>query len=168
MRPIASALGATLVLALVAVLVAPGRSVLVLQVAVLVLALCAGWAGLVVVREQFPATAPSPFEGAATPGRLPARPVELDRIELELRLSRASGSTADRSLVPRLRAVASARLTRLGLDLAAPPDRAACEARCGAVLWALVRPDRPVSYDLTMPGVAPGAVAEAIDALEAL
>jgi len=109
-----------------------------------------------------------PFEAALHRPNPPApKPAQLLRMERELGLGISSAGHASHRLLPRLRAVAAARLgSRHGIELDRRPD--AARAVLGDDVWELLRPDRPEPEDRHGPGVARSRVVAVIERLEAL
>jgi hypothetical protein len=92
---------------------------------------------------------------------------QLVRLERELALGVASAGHASRRLLPRLRAVAIARLfSGYGIELERRPD--AARALLGDDAWELLRPDRPKPENPREPGVPRRRVVAVIERLEAL
>jgi hypothetical protein len=108
------------------------------------------------------------FEAALhRPQRPATKPAQLLRMERELVLGISSAGQAAHRLLPRLRAVAAARLvSRYGIDLDRRPD--AARAVLGDDVWEILRPDRPLPEDRHAPGVPRGRVVAVIERLEAL
>jgi len=110
----------------------------------------------------------SAFDAALlTHGAAHSRPEELDRLRRLLVLASASGAHAHSRLRPLLRVIAADRLAwRHGLRLDGQPE--AARRLLGEAAWELVRPDAPPVDDRYARGPSPGAIDEAIRALEAL
>jgi len=108
------------------------------------------------------------FEAALQRRERPATaPAQLLRMERELGLGMSGAGHAWHHLLPRLRAVAAARLgSRHGIELDRQPD--AARALLGDDVWELLRPDRPEPEDQHAPGVARNRVVAVIARLEAL
>ena len=167
MRRVASAVSMSLLASTLAIMGVPDRIVLIVRIELLVLVAFFVLGTTLALRVSFPAEVTNPFRRKIPPTR-PVLPLDLDRVQTDLRLASVSATSIDRLLVPRLRAIATARLRRRGLDPAVPHHRDACAAACGPVLWELIRPDRVVSYDATAPGIALETVDLVLANLEAL
>lgn len=97
----------------------------------------------------------------------PAPPAELVRMERELELGIANAASAQRRLLPLLRAAAAARLaSRHGVELERRPE--AARELLGEDAWELLRPDRPEPLDRFDPGVPREQVVAAIERVESL
>jgi hypothetical protein len=124
----------------------------------------------VIVRDRRDGTSrqASRFEGALRrPKRPRTEPAQLLRMDRELGLGVSSAWHAENRLLPRLRAVAAARLvSRHGIELDRRPD--AARALLGDDIWELLRPNRPVPEDQNGPGVAHDRVVAVIERLETL
>ena len=110
----------------------------------------------------------SRFEAALhRPKRPAAEPAQLLRMERELALGVSGAGAAWLRLLPRLRAIAAARLgSQHGIELDRRPD--AARAALGDDAWELLRPDLPKPDDWHAPGVARSRVVAVIELLEAL
>jgi hypothetical protein len=94
-------------------------------------------------------------------------PSVLPRVEREFRLALAFADYAHRTLIPRLRAAAAARLSmRHGIELERQPDLA--RELLGEETWDLVRPDRPPPADGLGPGPREDEIAAVMTRLESL
>ncbi|MEP6659580.1 MAG: hypothetical protein ABJD24_06655 [Acidimicrobiales bacterium] len=159
----------SLLAAAIAFVVTPdhGRVIARIELLVLGATLAAYFVGR--LRRSVPLPPRSAFDRAPRARDLSLTPLELQRAELEVRLVVASATSIDRLLVPRLRAMASARLELgHGLDLRDPAHAGAVAALAGPHLWALIDPARIRADDPTKPGVALPELSRALTALEAL
>ena len=146
------------VVAVVALLFAPGRGGLVLTIYLLALGAFTLAVLLGVVHRASRAAPSSPFERAlrrraSSRERLP----DLERLERELSLASQTAADLHFRFRPRLRRIAARLLAaRRGIDLDANP--AAARRALGDELWELVRPDReaPRRRDAAGPLCAPG------------
>jgi hypothetical protein len=95
------------------------------------------------------------------------RPIQLDRVDRDVVLGAVAYVWARHGLLPRLRAVAAARLAaRRGIDLSRNPQMA--RDLLGEDAWELVRPDRPEPADPYMQGVSVAEVDVVLERLESL
>jgi hypothetical protein len=94
-------------------------------------------------------------------------PSVVPRIERELQLALAFADYAHRTLIPRLRTAATARLSmRRGVELERQPDVA--RRLLGEQAWDFVRPDRPPPADGLGPGPSEEEIAAVVTRLESL
>lgn len=164
------AAAATLALLMSLALGVPERTV-ALRIWLVAIGIVAVRSLLAVVRDRPLAGRHDTFDAVAarTLPPPPAQPAGLKEAAWLVKL--ASGSAADLHfrVRPVLREVAAQRLgTGHGLDLDDDRDLPAAAARCGPVLWELVRPGRPAPEDRTGPALDPDVVADVVRALEAL
>jgi hypothetical protein len=106
----------------------------------------------------------SELELALTPRkRSRVRPAELVRTERDLMLSMTNAGELHTRLLPKLRAVAAARLAE-GHDL----DLRHAREMLDEETWELLRPDRPAPDDRGAPGLPMARIAALLDTVESL
>lgn len=107
--------------------------------------------------------------GAPGPRPQPEPPQGLKEATRLLELGSGTAADLHFRVRPVLREVAAQRLaTHHGLALDDPRDAAAVVARCGPVLWDLVRAERPTPADRGAPALDPGVVVDLVQTLETL
>jgi hypothetical protein len=153
---------------IVALVVAPERRPLELDIFVLVVGALTVLTAALAARGSFPVGEGSAIaEALVLEPRLPVRPPELERTERLLTIATTTAFDLHFRLRPVLREVAGQRLAdRQGLRLDSGDPRV-LEA-LGDELWELVRPDRPPPARRFAPGLPPAALRRAIERLEAL
>jgi hypothetical protein len=107
--------------------------------------------GLVdLAHQRSPLPEASPFEPRAPRPTRPGLPVDVERFAVEVRAFSAAVADTPAALPPSLRraieAIVATRLTRRGLRLDDPGDRAACAEACGPELWNALD-GQPVAVD---------------------
>lgn len=154
--------------AVVALVVAPGRSELILDVLVLVLGAFGLGVLLSRLRRANPVAKSSSFERALRRRRPPReRLPDLERLERELTVAAQTAADVHYRFRPRLRRLAARLLVaRRGIDLDADP--AAARRALGDELWELVRPDREAPRRRDAPGLSVAQMERVVGALERL
>lgn len=94
----------------------------------------------------------------------PERIRPLEELEHAVAFSLGTAFDVHYRLRPHLVRIASHRLERRGVSLAAQPDRA--RTLLGPELWELVRSDRPEPEDRNAPGLAPLEIRRVVEALD--
>lgn len=158
---------ATIALGLVAGLL-PGRLDLVARIYALVVAGVTLLLVLAALRRAYPPAAPLHVAagrgGAASAAQLPPT---LHRLEQACVLGAARSFDFHYRLRPRLREIASARLSsRRGILMDTGPD--AARSALGDRTWELLRADRPAPEDRRAPGLATAELRAVVESLEAL
>jgi hypothetical protein len=157
----------TLVL-VVAVIVLPGRTELVVRVYVLLLAAFVLAQLLARLRRSLPERTISPVDAAL--GRRPRRVErvpELEKIEREVTLGQTTAFDLHFRLRPTLRRIAYELLrARRGIDLDASPESA--RRALGDETWELVRVDREPPHDRFGRGIELESLRRVVVSLEAL
>ena len=162
-------LPAFLTLGLVAALVIlPGRTGLVLNVYLLLLAAGALAQLLARLRGSLPVLDTSPVDEALRPRvRRPARLPELERLERDVALGITTAFDLHFRLRPTVRRIATELLrARRGIELDASPD--AARRALGEDTWELVRADREPPAERLASGLELASMRRVVDSLEAL
>ena len=162
-------LPAFLTLGLVAALViVPGRTGLVLNVYLLLLAAGALAQLLARLRASLPVLDASPVDEALRPrARRPARLPELERLERDVALGITTAFDLHFRLRPTVRRIATELLrARRGIELDASPD--AARRALGEDTWELVRADREPPAERLASGLELASMRRVVDSLEAL
>jgi hypothetical protein len=162
-------LPAFLTLALVAALVTlPGRTEVILNVYLLLLAAAGLTALHARLRASLPVPSSSPVDEALRPrAQQQARVPELERIEREVAIGLTTAFDLHFRLRPTVRRIAAELLhARRGVDLDASPD--AARQALGEETWQLVREDREPPPERFAPGLELASLRRVVDSLEAL
>ena len=158
-----------LTLGLVAALaVLPGRTGLVLNVYLLLLAAGALAQLLARLRASLPVLDTSPVDEALRPRpRRQPRLAELERLERDVALGHTTAFDLHFRLRPTVRRIAAELLrARRGIELDASPD--AARRALGDDTWELVRADREPPAERLAPGLELASLRRVVDSLEAL
>ena len=156
------------VVAVVLLIVLPGRTELVLHVYALVLAAIALLYLIRTVREAYPVAAASPFDaGLRKSRRRDERLPELARVEREVSIGMTTAFDLHYRLRPPLRRMAGELLAaRRGIDLDGSPE--AARKALGDETWEIIRADREPPRDRYGAGLELATLHTVVASLEAL